>query len=86
MLKFALGVTQILVFLDTNIRSKIVLGPGVGLNPQRQDPTHIILRCSGIYIGFIVSLSLQNLRNRQEVSAREGAHLQVFHYQYIWGP
>ena len=81
MLKFAFRVTQILAFLDTNMLvspKQNCVGSWCWLGPLTPGPNTNVF-ASQWNIGFIVSL--QNLRNREEVSAREGAHLQVFHYQ-----
>ena len=44
----ALGVTQILAFLDTTMLVSPTKNCGVGGLSQRQDPTQMVLRCSGI--------------------------------------
>ena len=48
MLVFALGVTQILAFLDTNMLVPPTRNCGVGGLSQREDPTRMVLRRSGI--------------------------------------
>ena len=48
-LYFALGVRQILAFLDTNMLVSPTQNCGVGGLSQRQDPTQMVLRRSGIY-------------------------------------
>ena len=43
-----LGVTQILVFLDTNMLVSLTRNCGIGGLSHREDPTRMILRHSGI--------------------------------------
>ena len=47
-LAFALGVMQILAFLDTNMLVSQTQSCGVGGLRQREDPTRMVLRRSGI--------------------------------------
>ena len=57
-LAFALGVTQILAFLDTNLLVCPTQNCGAGGLSQRQDPMQMVLRRSGIYaIVFFIELT-----------------------------
>ena len=48
MLVFVLGVTQILVVFDTDMLVSPMQNCGVGCLSQSEDPTQLVLRCSGI--------------------------------------
>ena len=66
---FALGVTQIFAFLDTNMLVSPTQNSGVGGLSQRQDPTQMVLRRSGIkalglFKSYQITLALTSLTNQ----------------------
>ena len=65
MLGLALGVTQILGFLDTNMLVCPTRICGVGGLSQCKDPTRMVLRHSGIYV---LECSLNTVVFRVQIS------------------